>query len=101
MNLDYVLSHLKAHIPYLAMGGPTLFGELPRGQNKLDANFELYLGINSRYAKKYNITFLDTRYVPSIYLKLPLSSKIVQKKYNLTKVTVCNIQNTFFLSPAA
>ena len=46
-NLRFVLTQLAMNIPYLAVAGPTIFGEYKRGTNVRD-------NIYDRYEGKYN-----------------------------------------------
>lgn len=60
-NLHYVLEQLKSHCKVVIMGGPTLSGELPRGQNHLDAYLDHYVILNSQIAEALNVTYINTR----------------------------------------
>lgn len=61
INLDYVLSTIKSQVSYLAVGGPTLLGELPPGTNSGDGAADLYREINRNITSFYNITYIETR----------------------------------------
>ena len=43
--------------------GPTLLGELPRGENELDGLFDSYVEHNAAAASARNVSFLPTRAV--------------------------------------
>lgn len=62
-DLHEVLASLTAGVSRgkIAMAGPTLYGELPRGENVYDALFETYVGVNERAAAQHNITYLNMR----------------------------------------
>ena len=59
---EEVLSALTAAVPGgVAMAGPTLLGELPRGQNRFDALFERYVEINEWQAAAHNVSYANMR----------------------------------------
>jgi len=64
-NLDFVLAEMTAAMPgKVAMGGPTLIGEQPRGQNWRDKRYDEpggYVDMNRRAAKRYGVPYLETR----------------------------------------
>lgn len=60
-NLYYVLDQLTHNIDIVIMAGPTLSGELPRGQNPLDSALDYYVELNNATAAMYNITYINTR----------------------------------------
>ncbi len=71
-DLNHVLNTLCHHCLAVAVGGPTLMGELPDGQNKKDSNFNYYRNITSAAIDAYNaetgkkkkcgeIVYIDTR----------------------------------------
>jgi len=61
-NLTEVVKGITDKVPLVAMGGPTLYGEvMPRGSNPSDQKFEEYCAINRRICKRFNVTYLETR----------------------------------------
>jgi len=62
-DLDEVLSAFSAAVPpgHVIVAGPTLYGELPRGQNRYDSLFETYVDVNTRVAAEHNVTYVSTR----------------------------------------
>jgi len=61
-QLTYVLTQLTSNIEFVAVGGPTLFGEKPRGLNPLDSVFETYTSINRNFTVgKFHLPYLETR----------------------------------------
>jgi len=64
-NLDFVLAEMTAAMPgKVAMGGPTLIGEEPRGQNWRDRRYDEpggYVDMNRRAAHRHGIPYLETR----------------------------------------
>lgn len=61
MDLNWVIEKLQANCKVVILAGPTLTGELPRGQNPLDAQLDYYTNLNQQTAARYNITFINTR----------------------------------------
>ncbi len=62
-DLHEVLATMSAAVQpgHVMIAGPTLFGELPRGENPNDALFETYVDMNARLAGEYNATYANTR----------------------------------------
>jgi len=60
-NLTEVVKTISKNVPLVALSGPTLCGELPRGTNGDDAKFEEYCAMNRRICTNYNVTYLETR----------------------------------------
>lgn len=61
-NLTEVVKAITEKVPYVALGGPTLYGEyMPRGSNPDDRKFDEYCAINRKICKRYNVTYLETR----------------------------------------
>ena len=52
---------MLSRVRVVSVGGPSLYGELPRGQNQRDDIFEAYMSINADVCRLYNISFLRTR----------------------------------------
>lgn len=60
-NLQYILTELTANIPCVIVAGPSLYGELPRGQNWKDTMFDEYVDLNRNITAQFNIPYIDTR----------------------------------------
>lgn len=64
-NLDFVLAKLTASMPgRVAMGGPSLIGEQPRGHNSRDRRYDEaggYVDMNRRAAQQHGVSYLETR----------------------------------------
>jgi hypothetical protein len=60
-NLVYLLTHLQANIPQVIVAGPSLYGELPRGENSKDAMYDDYVAINRNVTSMLGIPYLNTR----------------------------------------
>ena len=53
----------------VAVMGPTLLGEMPRGMNGRDPLLEVYLNLVINATKTYNITYIHTRDI--FFSKIP------------------------------
>ena len=62
-NLRTLLGILTHTTSCVGLGGPTIYGELPRnsGLNMRDDVYDDYVAINSRVAAHYNVTYFRTR----------------------------------------
>lgn len=60
-NLRYVLTQLTNRIPHVIVAGPSLYGELPRGQNSKDEMYDAYTNINRNISAEFGLTYLETR----------------------------------------
>ena len=62
-NLTEVLTILTADISFVAFGGPTLFGEKPRGKNSKDSVLDAYVEINREVTAQFNgtVKYIETR----------------------------------------
>lgn len=60
-TLYNVLDQMTANCHVVILAGPTLTGELPRGQNALDPALDYYAQLNNETARMYNITYINTR----------------------------------------
>jgi len=60
-DLRFVISELKANIPYVALSGPTIFGEQPRGTNMRDKIYDYYEAINVNITREFGIQYIPTR----------------------------------------
>lgn len=60
-NLHSVIKSLKRNISYVAIAGPTLYGEKPKGHNKRDIIYDHYVTLNAAITAEENVTFVDTR----------------------------------------
>lgn len=69
-DLSQLLQICTAQAPgCVGLGGPTLFGELPRGSNTRDAILDEYAKINAQVAAKWNVTYFHTRDI--FFSKIP------------------------------
>jgi hypothetical protein len=60
-DLQFVLETLKEKVSFVALGGPTLDGELPYGQNEKDSTLDFYADINRNITTGLGMTYLETR----------------------------------------
>ena len=62
-NMRLMLGILTKRTPCVGLGGPTIYGEFPRGSglNPRDDIYEDYVAINERVAAQYNVTYWHTR----------------------------------------
>jgi lysophospholipase L1-like esterase len=60
-DLAAVLHGLRGLTPRVVVSGPTLMGELPRGENAKDAVLDAYAQINRRLCHAHHATWVDTR----------------------------------------
>ena len=60
-DLRDVIEAIKEKVPYFALGGPSLFGELPRGQNYRDPYFDYYEEMNRNGTRDGGIKYIETR----------------------------------------
>lgn len=60
-NLHDTIVEFKKHCKVFILAGPSLNGELPRGQNPKDADLDYFVGLNNRTAALHNITYINTR----------------------------------------
>jgi len=80
LDLDALLKRLVAKMPgKVVLAGPTLYGELPRGENKQDAAYDGeggYLAMNRQACAGQSppVTFVDTRaaFYRSLNRKVPV-----------------------------
>jgi hypothetical protein len=60
-NLEILLSTASSQIKYIALGGPTLYGEKPHGSNARDNILDAYTEINRNVSYDFGIKYLETR----------------------------------------
>lgn len=61
-DLRYVLQQLQDRgVNYIAVGGPTLDGELPHGENEKDSILDLYTDINRNITTEFGFPYFETR----------------------------------------
>lgn len=61
IDLDFVLNAFLKSGAHVIVGGPGLFGELPRGQNVRDPMMDAYETLTSHACQRYNITYFNIR----------------------------------------
>ena len=60
-NLEKLIIKIKKSVKYICVGGPILYGELPRGRNPRDEQMNAYAQINKDLSQRMNIKYIDLR----------------------------------------
>jgi len=60
-DMSHVLDQLQSHVQDIVVTGPTLYGELPHGQNGKDDEYDKYRDINRNMSEARGIAYIDSR----------------------------------------
>lgn len=60
-NLITLMTKLTSEVPNVALSGPILKGELPRGSNSFDRELDVYENINKQVSSDFSASFIPLR----------------------------------------